>query len=114
MKKRTMLLAAAITICLSACKKPNEYKGLDCSTINSSYSASIRPLVDRSCALSGCHDAHSSNGNFTTYEGLLTRVKNGTMANRVLYNKDMPPGNPLSIDDRRKIKCWIDAGAPQN
>jgi hypothetical protein len=106
-----------IFVCISswsACKKKDEYKKLDCSTINSSFSASIKPIIDANCTSSGCHDAKSYNGNLTSYEGILVRVNNGTFSQHVLYTKDMPKSGALSLADRQKIKCWLDAGAPRN
>ncbi len=78
------------------------------------YMATIKSIVDSHCISSGCHHEGSPNGNYSTYEGLLIRVKNGTLSKRVLYTKDMPKNGTLSLDDRKKIKCWIDSGAPQN
>lgn len=98
----------------NSCKKQDEYANLDCSKIDASYTNSIRPIIDANCVSSGCHDANSANGNYTTYDGLLIRVNNGTLSQRVLYTKDMPKGTALSLADRQKIKCWIDAGGPKN
>ena len=115
MKKVVFLLFSVLCIVSwTCCKKKDEYKNLECSSVSSSYSASIKPLIDANCTSSGCHNAGSSNGNLTTYEGLLIRVNNGTLSKRVLYTKDMPKNGSLSLDDRKKIKCWLDAGAPRN
>ena len=114
---RDLFLIISLSVCivsLSSCKKKDEYKNLDCSSINSSYTASIKPIIDANCTSSGCHDAGSANGNYTTYEGLLIRVNNGTLSTRVLYTKDMPKNSSLSLEDRQKIKCWLDAGAQKN
>ncbi|WP_317897816.1 hypothetical protein [Aurantibacillus circumpalustris] len=115
MKKLIYLLFFVNCICNWSCgKKEDEYKNLDCSSINASYTSTIKPLIDANCTSSGCHDAKSSNGNLTTYEGLIIRVNNGTLSKRVLYTKDMPKRSALSLEDRERIKCWLDAGAPRN
>jgi hypothetical protein len=107
-----LLLVSGLAL-INSCKKKNEYKNMDCAS-NLSYTSSIRPIIDANCTSSGCHGSRSANGDYTTYDGLLIRVKNGSLSEKVLYNKDMPKGNPLSLDDRKKIKCWIDNGAPKD
>ena len=115
MKKRSVIVfLILISVSWTCCKKKNEYKNLECSSLDASYANVIRPIIDANCTSSGCHNTGSSNGNYTTYEGLLVRVNNGTLSKRVLYTKDMPKNATLSLDDRKKIKCWIDAGAPKN
>lgn len=98
---------------LNCCKK-DEYKNLDCTTMQVTYTSTIKAIIDANCISSGCHNAGSLNGNYTEYDGLLIRVKNGTLSKRVLYTKDMPKNGTLSLEDRKKIKCWIDSGAPKN
>ncbi len=112
-KIKIFVPALTLLFYLAACKK-DEYKNLDCSTLDATYSHSIKPIIDANCLSSGCHEAGSANGNLTTYEGLLIRVNNGTLSQRVLYTKDMPKNGVLSLNDRNKIKCWIDSGAPKN
>ncbi|PBQ30417.1 hypothetical protein CNR22_01100 [Sphingobacteriaceae bacterium] len=97
-----------------ACKQKDEYKDLDCSSLNSSYRQTIQPLIALHCAGSDCHGAGSSNGNYTTYEGLIIRINNGTFSKRVLYTKDMPANGSLSLAEREKIKCWLNRGAPKD
>ncbi len=97
----------------NACKK-DEYKNLDCSSISSTYNANIKPIINSNCTLSGCHNTGSSNGDYTTYNGLKAIADNGKLEDRVLNKKDMPSSNALSLDLRKKIKCWIEAGAPNN
>lgn len=97
----------------SSCKK-DEYKNLDCSTISSAYNANIKPIIDANCISSGCHNSGSNNGDFTSYAGLKGKADNGSLENRVLDKKDMPPSGALSLDDRKKIKCWIENGALNN
>jgi hypothetical protein len=96
-----------------SCNK-DEYDGLDCSSMAATYNANIKPIISASCTSSGCHNAGSSNGDFTTYNGLKQKVDNGSIENRVLKEKNMPPSSPLSLDDRKKIKCWIENGALNN
>ena len=98
---------------ISSCRK-NEYKNIDCNKISAKYSSDIFPLVSAKCNSSGCHATGSSRGDFTTYQGLKAKADNGTLEKTVLVNKTMPPSGALSQDDRNKIKCWLNNGAPNN
>jgi hypothetical protein len=116
MKRTTfvsMLFLLLIFLVMQACKK-DEYKDLDCSKENASYRNAIQPIIQRNCMDSGCHDAGSINGDFSTYSGIRGKARNGSLTKRVLEKKDMPPGGALSLSDRKKIKCWIENGAPEN
>lgn len=87
---------------------------IDCSNIASTYSTDIKPIISNNCTLSGCHAAGSPNGDFTTYTGLKSVADNGKLNEQVIIDKKMPPSGPLSLDDRKKIKCWLNNGAPNN
>lgn len=102
-----------IVIGIAGCKKDN-LDNVNCSKINSKYSADIVPIINANCLSSGCHDAASAGRDYTTYNGLKAAVDNGSLESRVLDSKTMPPGRSLSMDDLKKIKCWINSGAPNN
>lgn len=106
-----VLLSAAILI--QACKK-DEYKDLDCGKTNATYLGDIKPIIAANCLSSGCHNSGSANGDFTEYKGLKGKANNGSLSKRVLEKKDMPSGGSLSLDDRKKIKCWLSNGAADN
>lgn len=85
-----------------------------CDSLNVTYSATVKPITDNNCAISGCHAAGSGNGDFTTYAGLKAKVDNGSFKKRVIEDKTMPPSGPLPASDIEKLQCWLDAGAPEN
>ncbi len=99
-----------------ACKKKDDdpLANVDCSQVASAYNANIKPITSGNCVSSGCHNAGSANGDFTTYAGLKAKADNGSLNKRVLEAKSMPPSGPLPIDDLKKIKCWLNNGAPNN
>jgi hypothetical protein len=111
MKKNIYFLAIFLFV---ACHKKDDYKGLNCATINAKYSANIVSIINGNCNSSGCHNAGSGNGDFTTYAGLKVKADNGSLSNRVLYKKDMPVSVTLSLDNRNILKCWLDNGAQNN
>lgn len=110
---RPIALLTLFLLIFFSCKK-DEYKNLNCSTINATYNITIKPILDANCTSVGCHNTGSANGDFTTYIGVHGKVTNGSFEKRVLNEKTMPTFGPLSFDDRKKIKCWIDNGAPNN
>ena len=106
---RYYLIYSAIVFTLfSACKKENTEE-IDCT-----YSSDIMPIINTNCLSSGCHNTGSVNGDFTTYAGLKKVTSSGALENRVIINQTMPPSKPLSPEDMKKIKCWIDSGSPNN
>lgn len=113
---RTLLLFTVLALLTVTCKKKDEdsLDNVDCSTISSAYSSSIKPIMTAKCTSSGCHNAGSANGDFTTYAGLKAKADNGSLNSRVLVGKSMPPTGPLPLDELKKIKCWLNAGAPNN
>ncbi len=88
-----------------------------CERIAVKYSESIVPLIQSRCALSGCHNGDSTSvGNFNLYDEVKTRVANGQFELKVFESKSMPPTTlpPLTIKQFNLLKCWVDAGAPNN
>jgi hypothetical protein len=110
------LVFSSLCLLFPACKKnkqedPNDP---DCSKVNATYSAGIRPIISANCLSSGCHNSGSANGDFTGYAGLKAKVNNGSLDSRVIRQKNMPPTGALSNSDLVKIKCWINSGAGDN
>ena len=118
MKKRYLILFILSTtmVLLLSCKKnkKEDLNNLDCSNISSGYSSNIKPIIDGNCLSSGCHNAGSANGDLTTYAGLKAKVDNGSIDNRVIQQRTMPISGSLAMDDLKKIKCWLNSGAPNN
>ena len=80
-----------------------------------SFSTDIFPIIQMSCATSACHSPGGfANGIFNNYAGVKAKVDNGALRQRVLVNKDMPPGESLTDQELATIKAWLDNGAPDN
>ena len=117
MKKIILVTACVFTtsLLLQNCKKKDDLKDVDCSTVAATYSGNIKPLVTTQCAVAGsCHGAGSLRGDYTTYTGLKAAADNGSLETKTLNDKSMPPSGALSLDDRKKIKCWLNNGSPNN
>lgn len=86
-----------------------------CDTTAYTYSGTIKAIVDQNCATSSaCHGSGTQYGNFTTYNGLKSRVDNQFVQKRAIVNKDMPPAGPIPDCELLLIKNWIDHGALNN
>lgn len=77
------------------------------------YTNGIKPVFDTYCATAGCHVSGGAPGNFTSYSGIQPKVNDGSIEQRSIVDRDMPPAGMPSCD-RAKLKAWLDAGAPQN
>jgi hypothetical protein len=118
MKKMLSLtvLILLIVALANACKKDSENKDtgtVDCSSITTTYSGTVNPLISTSCAKSGCHDATSTNGPgaLTNY----TQVFNARAQIRTAVSTGtMPRDATFTASQKASITCWIDAGAPNN
>lgn len=80
-----------------------------CDSTKVLYCNQIKPFFDQSCALSGCHNAGSSYGDFTTLAGIKAKI-NG-VKDRAVDIKDMPPSGPLTDPELNTLSQWITEGA---
>lgn len=97
---------------------------LPCNGAVFTYEIDIRPIVEQSCAYSGCH-LGGAPGVYNDYQGLLPDLESGRFRQRVVQQKDnptvgMPPnyapeGRPidLTMEQLQMITCWLDAGFPR-
>ncbi len=114
---KTGLVFLATIIAISSCT--NESQGLE-GLDPVCFESQILPLIQSSCAVSGCHDAGTSEDgyNFTSYNNIIKVVNPGDARGSKLYTvlsepygAMMPPHQPLSMDNRNLIKIWIEQGA---
>lgn len=90
-----------------------------CDTTGMTYTADIKPILDGTCATSGCHDAVTkSNGwDLSSYNGAVTTATGGRLMGSLKHETQffpMPKSLP-KLDDCTisKIQAWINAGTPQ-
>jgi hypothetical protein len=122
-------LVFLVLLCCSACTndqlpEPAPVEG--CETIMPTYDDDIKPIIDNSCAYSGCHLDGSAPGIYIDYEGLLPILESGFFRSRVIFDKDdpnigMPPNyapndrpQDLTQEELDLITCWLDNGFPEN
>lgn len=114
------VLMAVHLLSLPGCYKDKEellYPGstdsVDCATVPASFAADIQPLITSRCAIPGCHDATASGGAILQTHAQISGKKD-RVNQRAIVDKTMPPTGALPPAEIEKIKCWIDAGAPNN
>jgi hypothetical protein len=115
----TIILFLSCTFLLITCSKNNGGGSgtptpAFCDGITSKYAADVYPILTNSCLLgSNCHAAGSTNtgGELTDYN----KVYNKLAAIRdAVISGIMPQTGILSVNEKKKIICWIDSGAPNN
>jgi hypothetical protein len=117
--KKTLILSAALVFILASCVNhmKEEPKPVSlCDPAQSTFSGHVNPIIQLNCAIYGCHDAGSGNGDFTKYEELKIRVEDGRFKNSVIDGNTpvMPPSGKLPDAQIRVLECWLSNGAPNN
>jgi hypothetical protein len=83
------------------------------------YDTQVLPILQISCAMSGCHDGTEEDFAVTDYQSVLRSVNPGDPRGSELYkvisaiNSEhfMPPDKPLTKLQRSIIQVWISQGA---
>ena len=113
----SLCIACMIISILASCKKSSgnttPISPTSCSGTSYSYNTDVKPIFIASCTISGCHDAGSTNsgGPFTTWT--LIHAKASTIEGQVNAGI-MPQVGTLTDDQKKKIICWVESGAPNN
>jgi hypothetical protein len=111
------LLIVSVILFISSCSKGGSgtQPPVDpCAGLSFKFGADVQPIFNATCAInSNCHGAGSTNAG-----GPLTNY-NKIFAKRVSINGQvsaglMPQNSTLSPDQKNKILCWINSGAPNN
>lgn len=113
---RKKVWIAATCFLFPACTWEQAEPVLTCENLDVHYARDVVPVITASCSVTGCHNAGSLTGDFTTYAGIKAKVDNGSFRLRVLELKIMPPVSqpPLTEKQLKQLACWIEAGAPEN
>ena len=85
----------------------------NCTGAAIQFTANVLPIIQSSCAASGCHNAGSSNGpgELSTHaqiSGAKVQIRAAVLGG------SMPKNGTLTAAQKNSIICWIDAGAANN
>ena len=120
MKKALIYSACTVLsfVFILACSKDKDSGGgtttVNCASVtNKAFAADVNPIIQSSCAISGCHAAGSTNGpgaltNYTQISTAAASIRSAVSSGR------MPQGSTLSSAQKSSIICWIDSGTPNN
>ncbi|MEM1216417.1 MAG: hypothetical protein AAGJ82_12070 [Bacteroidota bacterium] len=96
----------------------------DCGEGVPTYEVEVRPIIEATCAYSGCH-LGSAPGIYDSYEGLLPSLEDNSFRERVISQRanptvGMPPNyapegraEDLTEEELNIIECWLEAGYPE-
>ena len=76
-----------------------------------SWTNDIKPIMEKHCATSGCHNGVSRSTNFREYSSAKTYA--GSIKSKT-RDKSMPFDGSLTQSQIDLISCWVDDGALQN
>jgi len=82
-----------------------------------SFVGQIKPIIDTSCALPGCHNGdNGADRNWTVFNNF--KAKKDNVKDRVTRPPGVPGHMPLSgsitSDQIQLIVCWVDQGGQDN
>lgn len=126
---RFSLFLVALTtllLCLGGCTndalpEPTE---VICGDVGLTYEQDVRPIIETSCAYSGCHLGDAP-GIYNNYDGLLRDLEDGSFRDRVVTQREdpnvgMPPNyapvdrpEDLTEEELTVITCWLEDGYPR-
>ncbi len=105
------MLGMVLIVTLGSCKKE---KVAACDE-EVTYESHVRAIIQQNCTVTGCHDG--SNGMrkpLRTYDEVMAVID--WVERRAVIEKSMPPaasGGPLSEEEIRLLRCWLEQGTPE-
>ena len=90
---------------------------VDCTGLTPTYTADIKPILDVSCAKSGCHDpiTKQKGYDFSTYNTAMPISQGDNFLGAIQRKsgfRPMPDDGPkLSGDKIELLTCWVQSGS---
>lgn len=75
-----------------------------------SYASSVAPIIEKSCAISGCHNGSQ----FPDFRVFKNIHDNSARIKELTGDGTMPQEGTLTQAQIKTIACWVDDGAPDN
>ena len=76
-----------------------------------SWTNDIKPIMEKSCAITGCHNGVSRSNDFREYTSVKTFAKS---IKSKTQDRSMPFDGTITQNQIDLIACWVDDGAPSN
>lgn len=76
-----------------------------------SWATDIKPILEKSCAITGCHNGVSRSTNFKEYVSAKSQASSIKSKTR---DRSMPLDGTLTQNQIDLISCWVDDGALNN
>lgn len=112
------LLIICVVLCIVSCSKNsggNPAPTVDpCAGLSFKFSTDVQPIINTTCANSAnCHGVGSVNsgGPLSDYNSIFNKRSNIKFQ---VENGLMPKTGSITADQKNKIICWINSGAPNN
>ncbi|HZV70292.1 MAG TPA: hypothetical protein VFG10_12140 [Saprospiraceae bacterium] len=112
----TFLLAGILI--LPSCGKES-IEMFDCTGSTPTYTIEVKPILDASCAKSGCHDTqtHENGFDFSSYgeARIASQTENflGAIQHKGGFEPMPDDGPKLSADKIKILTCWAQNGSPE-
>ncbi len=79
------------------------------------YESHVRAIIQQNCTVTGCHDgSNAMRKPLRTYDEVMAVID--WVERRAVIEKSMPPaasGGPLSEEEIRILRCWLEQGTPE-
>ncbi|HEY0678847.1 MAG TPA: hypothetical protein VGD17_11210 [Chitinophagaceae bacterium] len=85
----------------------------NCTAVNARFT-DVKPIILSKCATSGCHNAQGKAGGIMLETYDQVKAVSARINQRVIIERSMPPGSPLTVGEITVLKCWINSGTPNN
>ncbi len=123
--KKELTIIGFVILSFMACDDVVLPSSQGCDNSMATYNTNVKPIIDLTCAYSGCHNGSGRGpGDYSTYAGLAQIIADGGFVSRVIDlqenpSRGMPPNasvypeslqDDLSPDQMEIIQCWIDGG----
>lgn len=122
-----MLFFGLLVIACTSDKLDEPIPPTFCEANMVTYDNQVKPIIDKTCAIAGCHVLGTiAPGVFTNYEGLRPFLSDAEFKTFVIDLRDDPnlgmppdwPTNPgpknLTEEEFEIISCWVAQGYPEN
>jgi hypothetical protein len=110
-----LAMIPAVLAWITSCRHDSDIMGLP----DVCFETEVLPVFLNNCTISGCHSGSSEGMNLTDYTSIMRGVTPGKPYSSQIYKAitstfgegQMPPGQPLTLENRTLIMVWIEQGA---